>query len=60
MPDTTTELRGPAVGEKHARRAPAAWRRLGWFVFLWCGSLAAWLAFAYGLRWLMEQVGIAG
>ena len=39
---------------------PSGWRRLGWFAAIWCGSLAAWLIFAYGLRWVMEQVGIAG
>ncbi len=39
---------------------PSGWRRFGWFVAIWCGSLAAWLVFAYGLRWVMEQVGIAG
>ena len=55
MPDTTTELR-----RRPGESAPASgWRRLGWFVALWCGSLAAWLAFAYGLRWVMQQVGIA-
>ncbi len=31
-----------------------------WVAAIWCGSLAAWLAFAYGLRWVMQQVGIAG
>jgi hypothetical protein len=60
MPDTTTERDGPAVGETDGRRLSPAWRRLGWFVVIWGGSLAAWLAFAYGLRWVMEQVGIAG
>ena len=60
MPDTTTELEGPAVGEKDGGRSSPAWRRFGWFVVIWGGSLAAWLAFAYGLRWLMRQAGLAG
>ncbi len=51
MPDTTTS-RIPDNG-------PRGWRRAGWFVAIWTGSLLAWLAFAYGLRWIMEQVGIA-
>ena len=38
----------------------SGWRRAGWFVAIWCGSLAAWLVFAYGLRWVMGAVGIAG
>jgi len=50
MPDITTE----------AERSPAnGWRRVGWFVVLWSGSLMAWLAFAYFLKWVMGLVGIA-
>ena len=51
MPDGTRD-RDTAPG--------SGWRRTGWFVAIWCGSLAAWLFFAYGLRWVMEAVGIAG
>jgi hypothetical protein len=58
MPDTTTEPGASSAGG--AGPPGGGWRRLGWFVALWCGSLAAWLLFAYGLRWVMEQVGIAG
>jgi hypothetical protein len=61
MPDTTTELPSrPAAGRPGDDAPAGAWRRLGWFAAIWCGSLAAWLAFAYGLRWVMQQVGIAG
>jgi hypothetical protein len=42
------------------RKSGSGWRRAGWFVAIWCGSLAAWYLFAYGLRWVMEGVGIAG
>ena len=58
MPDTTTEPGPPPGGA--AGRQGSGWRRVGWFVAIWCGSLAVWLAFAYGLRWVMRQVGIAG
>lgn len=50
MPSQANDSQAPGSG----------WRRAGWFVALWCGSLAAWLFFAYGLRWVMEAVGIAG
>jgi hypothetical protein len=61
MPDTTTEPRTPPATGGLEEAAPASgWRRLGWFVALWCASLGVWLAFAYGLRWVMRQVGIAG
>jgi hypothetical protein len=40
MPGTTTKN----------RRAATAWRRLGWFAFIWFASLAAWLAFSYGFK----------
>lgn len=62
MPDTTTELGAASAdgGERRSGGQGSGWRRLGWFVALWCGSLAAWLLFAYGLRFVMEQVGIAG
>ena len=50
MPSQANDSQTPGSG----------WRRAGWFVALWCGSLAAWLFFAYGLRWVMEAVGIAG
>ena len=51
MPDITTD------SERDASRS---WRRIGWFLAIWTGSLLAWLAFAYGLRWVMEQVGLVG
>jgi hypothetical protein len=54
MPDITTE---PA--EPRAEGSPSVWRRAGWFAVIWTGSLLAWLAFAYGLKWIMRQVGIA-
>jgi hypothetical protein len=57
MPATTTDAdsdRGSEAGP------PRGWRRAGWFVLIWTGSLLGWLAFAYGLKWVMRQVGIAG
>jgi hypothetical protein len=48
MPDTTTE---PAT--RQPRDAGSGWRRLGWFVLLWGGSLGVWLLIAYGLRRLL-------
>jgi hypothetical protein len=50
MPDITTEA---------TDSGPRGWRRAGWFVVIWTGSLLAWLAFAYGLKWVMRLVGIA-
>jgi len=50
MPDITTEAQRP-TGK--------GWRRAGWFVVLWTGSLLAWFAFAYALKWVMRLVGIA-
>lgn len=32
-------------------------RRLLWFAALWLGSLAAFAALAYGLRWLFVVLG---
>ncbi len=54
MPDTTTES-GPAPGGEPA----SAWRRIGWFAAIWTASLLVWLAFAYGLKWIMRLVGIS-
>ncbi len=34
-------------------------RRLLWFAGLWLGSLAAFAALAYGLRWLFLALGKA-
>ncbi len=55
MPDTTTES-GPAPG---GEPAGGVWRRIGWFAAIWTASLLAWLAFAYGLKWIMRLVGIS-
>ena len=54
MPDTTTES-GPAPGGEPA----GVWRRIGWFAAIWTASLLVWLAFAYGLKWVMRLVGIS-
>lgn len=43
MPDTTERRRGPSQ---------ETWRRLGWFVLLYLGGLAAVTVLAYGLRLL--------
>lgn len=43
MRDTTTE----------SGRTGRTRKRLGWFILLWCASLAFWLLLAYGLRMLI-------
>ncbi len=48
MPVTSTEAR-----EGRSTGAVPIWRRLGWFVLIWAGSLGVWLLIAYGLRGLL-------
>ena len=35
----------------------SAWRRLGWFVLIWCASLAFWMGLAYGIKQLLGASG---
>ncbi len=51
MPVTTTDR------ERQGDRRRTALRRVGWFVALYLGSLAAWLLFSYGLKGLMGLGG---
>ncbi|HYF54916.1 MAG TPA: hypothetical protein VEA41_11720 [Salinarimonas sp.] len=34
---------------------PSRWQRLGWFVLLYAGSLAGFVAFVYGFRALIPR-----
>lgn len=43
MRDTTTETDRPDRTRK----------RVGWFILLWCASLAFWVLLAYGLKMLL-------
>lgn len=55
----STEATNPAAPSNGAPQ-PRGWlRRIGWLLLIWCASVAALGAAAYGLKLLMRLIGMS-